>query len=176
MPRYPGCRRTRLVGLLGLMLAIVPNTRGQGPAWTRNNLLVLDEPQLLGLYSASPTVVMPAGKVRGTPVIAAGKPGAATLSKGARALWQGKVFHPSEARAVNRFAGIPSVPGELYCAPSWLDGRPALILDYARTSHVYARYRDEIRQVGPGTYLGLMYDRTTTPPSLTRLFILEDRP
>jgi hypothetical protein len=54
-----------------------------------------------------------------------------------------------------------------------MDGRPALIIDYSRTSHVYARYRDEIRQVGPGLYLGLMYTRTAPQPTLKTYFLLE---
>ena len=42
-----------------------------------------------------------------------------------------------------------------------MDGQPATILDYSETSHLYANYRDEIRQVGPGLFLGAMYSRTT---------------
>ena len=58
---------------------------------------------------------------------------------------------------------------------SWYDGRPALILDYSRTSRLYSPYRDEIRQVGPGLYLGRMYERTAPQPTLTTYFALEDR-
>jgi hypothetical protein len=42
-------------------------------------------------------------------------------------------------------------------APSWLDNQPAIILDYSKTSLVARSVRDEIREVGPGTYLGIVY-------------------
>ena len=51
-----------------------------------------------------------------------------------------------------------------------------LVLDYSQTSLVYANNRDEIRQVAPGLFLGLMYDRTTAPPGLVMYFALESRP
>ena len=34
---------------------------------------------------------------------------------------------------------------------------PAIILDYSKTSLVAGMIRDEIRQVGPGVYLGQVY-------------------
>ena len=46
----------------------------------------------------------------------------------------------------------------------------------AQTSLVYANNRDEIRQVAPGLFLGLMYDRTTAPPGLSMYFALESQP
>ena len=66
--------------------------------------------------------------------------------------------------------------GKVYAGPSWLDGNPSMILDYEGTSKVYANYRDEIRQVTPGLYLGLMYDRTTAPPNLKMYFAFDSRP
>ena len=51
-----------------------------------------------------------------------------------------------------------------------------LVLDYAQTSLVYADNRDEIRQIAPGLFLGLMYDRTTAPPGLSMYFALEAQP
>ncbi len=145
-------------------------------ATTVDDLLRMSPGQLEALYMASPPAPVPSGKVRGTPILRPGSALSRPISKGARAFWQGKVFRPAEAQAVNRFFGVRIIRGELYQAPSWLDGRPALILDYARTSHLYANYRDEIRQVAPGLYLGLMYDRTTCPPSRTMMFALEACP
>ena len=91
-------------------------------------------------------------------------------------MWQGKVFEPGQTSAVNRFFGMRLVRAQVYQGPSWLDGQPSLILDYSQTSRVYADNRDEIRQVAPGLFLGLMYDRTTSPPGLVMYFALESRP
>ena len=95
------------------------------------------------------------------------------VSRGSRLLWQGKVIEADEATAVNRFFGMRMIRGQLYEGPSWLDGRPSLILDYSQTSRIYADNRDEIRQVAPGLFLGLMYNRTTAPPELSMCFALE---
>ena len=57
-----------------------------------------------------------------------------------------------------------------------MDGRPSLILDYQNSSLVYRNVRDEIRQVGPGLYLGAMFDRSKNPPALTMYFVLETQP
>jgi hypothetical protein len=44
----------------------------------------------------------------------------------------------------------------VYTADSWLDGRPALVFDYSR-SRLWPNVRDEVREVAPGLYLGIMY-------------------
>jgi hypothetical protein len=91
-------------------------------------------------------------------------------------IWQGKVFEPCQGTAVNRFFCVSVIRGQVYSGCSWHDGGPALILDYQNTSLVYKNYRDEIRQVAPGLYLGLMYDRTTCPPKTVMYFALESCP
>ena len=68
------------------------------------------------------------------------------------------------------------IQGNLYNAPSWVDGRPSLILDYQGTSLVYGRYRDEIRQVAPGLYLGAMFARAEPRPTFARYFAFEVTP
>ena len=95
---------------------------------------------------------------------------------GTRLVWQGKIFDPTGSSAVNRFVGLPLVRAQVYQDQSWLDGAPALVLDYSRTSRVYAQNRDEIRQVAPGLFLGLMYARTLPQPSLRMYFALETEP
>jgi hypothetical protein len=89
-------------------------------------------------------------------------------------VWQGKVFGPCPDAAVNRFFGARMIHARVGYGPSWRDGQPALILDYQDTSWVYARNRDEIRQVAPGVYLGLMYARAEPAPRFKMYFVLED--
>jgi hypothetical protein len=98
------------------------------------------------------------------------------MAAGTRMVWQGKVFEANNTTAVNRFFGLPVVRAQVYQGQSWHDGSPSLVLDYSQTSRVYARYRDEIRQVAPGLFLGLMYDLTTSPPGLQMYFALEAQP
>lgn len=151
------------------------DARGQGSASgiTLDGLLRMSPAEIESVYRQGTAAAIPSGRVRGTALLSPGTRRARVLSRGARLVWQGKVIEPDGASAVNRFFGIRMIRGELATGPSWLDGAPSLILDYSRTSRIYARNRDEIRQVAPGLFLGLMYDRTTEPPSLSMYFALE---
>jgi hypothetical protein len=95
------------------------------------------------------------------------------MASDTRLVWQGKMYNPAEAVALNRFFGLPIVKARLYRAECRLDGSPSLILDDSQTTRIYARNRDEIREVGPGLYLGLMYARTSPHPTLKMDFVLE---
>ena len=143
---------------------------------TLETLLQMSSGQLETLYRQGTTVAIPEGRIRGTAILSPGTRRTRVLSRGARLMWQGKVVEPGQTSAVNRFFGVRIVRGQVYQGPSWLDGQPSLVLDYSQTSYVYANNRDEIRQVAPGLFLGLMYDRTTAPPGLVMYFALESRP
>ncbi|HSR41814.1 MAG TPA: hypothetical protein VLL48_06575, partial [Longimicrobiales bacterium] len=45
----------------------------------------------------------------------------------------------------------------VYMDESWFADGPAIILDYSKSSLVARKIRDEIREVGPGVYLGQVY-------------------
>jgi hypothetical protein len=53
--------------------------------------------------------------------------------------------------------GEKAIRAKVYIDESWFDGKPAIILDYSKTSLVAHWVRDEIRQVYPGLYLGIVY-------------------
>lgn len=162
------------MGTLAMGLEVTPGTLGwpQQGRVRAESLVILSPEALLALYRGSSPVMPPCGWVRGQALVRPGERLAPVLSRGARAVWQGKEFR-DDGRAINRFFGCRMIEGEVSMGPSWYDGQPAVILDYERTSRVYGNYRDEVRQVSPGLFLGLMYDRTTAPPRLVRLFALE---
>jgi hypothetical protein len=156
------------------------DTRGQTvpatPAVTLDQLLQMSPAELDAIYRQGTATAIPEGRIRGTAILSPGTRRTRALSRGARLMWQGKVIEPGQTSAVNRFFGVRVVRGQMYSGPSWLDGQASLVLDYSQTSMVYANNRDEIRQVAPGLFLGLMYDRTTAPPGLVMYFALESRP
>ncbi len=177
--RILGCDFSRVLGVL-MAMATGPmaagDVRGQEPASTPvtlESLRSMGPAEIEAVYRAGTSAAIPSGRVRGTALLSPGTRRARWLSRGAKLVWQGKVIAPDQSTAVNRFFGVKMIRGQLYQAPSWLDGAPSLILDYAGTSRLYARNRDEIRQVGPGLFLGLMYDRTTEPPRLSMYFALQ---
>jgi hypothetical protein len=167
--------RTLLFSAVCLTLLACRAVDAQTGDITPNTLLSLPPEYLLSLYQHGAASPVPPGPIRGIVLSQTGTPLAGAMSLGGRAVWQGKIFQ-CNGMAVNRFFGVRSVPGLVSFGPSWYDGAASLILDYEHTSKVYRKYRDEIRQVAPGLYLGLMYDRTTCPPRLVRFFALERCP
>jgi hypothetical protein len=167
---------------LGFILAVVGgpmaalDARGQTPAGPilLDQLLRMTPEELESVYRQGTFAAIPPGRVRGTALLAPGTRRTRLLARGTRLVWQGKEFDPAQATTVNRFFGLRMIRAQVYQAPSWLDGAPALVLDYSQTSRIYASYRDEIRQVAPGLFLGLMYDRSTAPPRLSMYFALQE--
>ncbi len=157
------------------MALCIPAT-AQTPALGVDQLLRMSGPELEAVYRQGTVAGIPSGRVRGTAILAPGTRRNSAMARGTRLVWQGKVFDPAESSAVNRFFGLPIVRAQVYQDQSWLDGTPALILDYSRTSRIYAQNRDEIRQIAPGLLLGLMYARTTPQPTLRMYFVLEVLP
>ncbi len=153
-----------------LFLGLVPSANAQ-PIST-HDLVTLTPAQLDGLYRNGRAANLPVGWVKGQALVSPGTSLAPVASRGAGLVWQGKRFQ-ADGTARNRFFGLPIIQGKLSQGTSWLDGQPALILDYAETSRLYRPYRDEIREVAPGVFLGLMHDRRTSPPTFVRYFALQ---
>jgi hypothetical protein len=140
-----------------------------------DDLAGLSPAQLDALYASGTASALPSGKIEGRAIQFPGTSIAVPASKAARVVWQGKVIDASGTRAVNRFFGVKMIHAKIYQGQSWRDGGPALILDYQNSSLVYARNRDEIREVAPGLFLGLMYARTSPTPTLKMYFALDGR-
>jgi hypothetical protein len=122
--------------------------------------------QLDDLFSASAAGDIPNGEAEGTAIIASGT----VFSPEIAALinifgWKGKTFDGAHGTLTNRILafGLNAIVAEVYKAASWFDDKECIVLDYSKTSLVAKHVRDEIREIGPGTYLGLVYwekDRT----------------
>lgn len=103
---------------------------------------------------------IPQGRGQGTIIWVPGTEVAKPASKVlGRIFWQGKFFNPSTQDLQNEIFpfGVRAIRAEVYTAESWLDDRPCIVLDYSKTSLVAGWIRDEIREVAPGLYLGLVW-------------------
>ena len=136
-------------------------------------LLRMSPEQLDGLYRQAAAGPFPTGKARGNVLFKPGTAMAAPITKASKVVWQGKVFNADDGTAVNRFFGVRVIRGQVYYGESWMDGRPSIILDYQHTSLIYAKNRDEFREVAPGLFLGLMYARTSPQPTFKMYFALQ---
>jgi hypothetical protein len=123
-------------------------------------LLKMSQAKLDELFTSSPPGEIPDGEADGTAIVAAGSAFtpdiAAFISHFA---WQGKIFDATKGVLKNRISvfGVHAIIAKVYKGPSWLDGKECIVLDYSDTSLVARWIRDEIRQIGPGRYLGKVY-------------------
>ncbi|MGH7500500.1 MAG: hypothetical protein ACREL7_01970 [Longimicrobiales bacterium] len=116
--------------------------------------------RLDALFSSAQPGPVPAGRTRGTALIAAGSSLDAVLKPLIRALvWKGKMFRPATRDLKNLLSpfGVQGIRARVYEDTSWFDQRPAIIIDYSTTSFVAQMVRDEIRQIAPGLYLGQIF-------------------
>lgn len=123
---------------------------------TMGELVRMSQADLTALYLAAPPAPMPSGFLPGRAIKNPGSRRTALNSRATRLVWQGKIFR-DDGTMVNRFFGVGmAIPAEVYVGESLLDGRPSLILDYSK-SRAWPTVRDEVREVSPGLYLGIMY-------------------
>jgi hypothetical protein len=130
------------------------------PSSTTRGMLRTPGPKLDELFRTAPSGRIPAGDGEGTLILAPGSALAAPVSHLVRMIaWKGKIFDPNTATLRNKVGplGTLAVRGKVYVGPSRLDANPAIILDYSRTTRVARWIRDEIREVAPGVFLGLVY-------------------
>ena len=123
-------------------------------------LMAMSQEQLDELFKASPAGDIPNGPAKGTAIIA---PGTAYTTSVAEMInhfgWQGKVFDAQKGVLKNRILafGLEAIVAKVYKGKSWLDDKECIVLDYSETSLIAQWVRDEIRQIGPGFYLGKVY-------------------
>jgi len=118
------------------------------------DLRELGKDELEELFRRSPAGELPDGEADGIFLVPA------IVSRIIRlAAWRGKRFDRQAGELQNRMlpCGVRAVRAKVYKEPSWFDGRETIVLDYSKTSFVARKVRDEIREVSPGLYLGLVY-------------------
>lgn len=127
----------------------------------------LDESALLGyrnsaldvLFRQSAAGPIPDGDTSGTLLAWPGTWAAKPLARIAHTIWQGKVLDRREALLRNKLTplGLKLVKARLSVADSWVDDAECVLIDYSKTSILARMVRDEIRLVGPGFYLGVVW-------------------
>lgn len=124
-------------------------------------LLRMSQQELDALFTASDAGPIPSGQADGTAIISPGTVYSPEIAEFIKVFgWQGKVFDPATSTLKNRIGpfGLDAIVAEVYKAPSWLDGKECIVLDYSKTSVVAHWVRDEIRLIqAPGLYLGKVY-------------------
>jgi hypothetical protein len=168
--------------VLGVLLATVGAHGQEVPAvpvcpLTADALVAMSCCELEALYRQSAAGTLPVGYYPGKAIWLAGSKWTAPLTFLTSLAWQGKDFDPCTMIMTNK-NWIPSIKAKVFYGPSWLDGQPSIIMDYAETSKLVWTVRDEIREVAPGLYLGIMFVRRDGGCSckFRNFFALEAKP
>ncbi len=127
--------------------------------------LRLSSDQLDAIFRGASAGKIPVGEGEGTAIIAPGSAVSDTIAKFVHLFsWKGKTFtpdpiDPQRATLKNRLLllGTKAIIAQVYKSTSWFDERECIVLDYSQTSIVAQWIRDEIREVSPGVYLGVVY-------------------
>ena len=138
-------------------LVAVPVASAADPARREmSDLVRMPKGELEALYLASPPASAPSGFVPGRAIKSPGSRFTVANSRATRLVWQGKIFR-DDGTMINRiFGGAKAIPAAVYQGESLIDGQPSLIFDYSG-SKLWPDVRDEVREVEPGLYLGVMY-------------------
>jgi hypothetical protein len=124
------------------------------------DLMKMTQPQLDDLFKQSPAGPIPNGEAQGTAIVAPGTQLEGIAAKFIHVFaWQGKVFDAVAGELRNKILpmGVKAIIAKVYKDNSWFDGKECIVLDYSQTSLLAHYIRDEIRQVGDGIYLGIVY-------------------
>ena len=112
------------------------------------------------LFGAGTAGAIPDGRGKGTVLLGTG----GRLTRVAAAVcyalaWRGKVVNARQGRLRNILTplGIQAIEAAVYKQDSWYDGETCIVLDYSKTSLLARMVRDEIREIAPGVFLGLVF-------------------
>jgi hypothetical protein len=124
------------------------------------DLLRMKGAALEELFSQRRVAEIPDGVGRGTVLLTPGTFIAGFLAKLLYLIaWRGKIVDASNGTLLNIVSpfGVKAIKANVYKDPSWFDGAECIVLDYSKTSFVARRIRDEIREVSPGVFLGIVF-------------------
>ncbi len=134
---------------------------------TARDLPSLSGSELDALFANAPAGEIPTGKGSGQALMVTGTFASRPLIAMVRLLaWQGKEFDGPTHSLRNLISPFSrrAISADVYVDASRLDGRPCIVLDYSKTSRLAKWIRDEIREVEPGLYVGLVYVRSRRAP------------
>jgi hypothetical protein len=147
-----------LVALPGLLLA---GECGPGRV-TLDQLRRMSCCELAELFGRAECGPMPHGCLRGHVLVMTNTRLPRVKARLSGAVWKGKCF-ADDGSFINQWVGFKALDSHAGPGTSWADGKPCIVMEYRPGTPLFANTRDELRQVGPGLYLGRLYDRCPCP-------------
>lgn len=124
---------------------------------TITDLLKMSQAELDALYQRSLAGTIPHGVGKGIAIITPQFRSRQFLALLVRLIfWQENILDRHQQLLINRISPFrfKSIQAQIYRGASQLCDGESIILDYSKTSFVFQKIRDEIREVAPGLYLG----------------------
>lgn len=122
----------------------------------------MSECELDQLFAEAQVGEPPCGCFRGHVLLMTGMKMPRLKAKAAGTVWRGKCFN-EDGSFINQFLGFKAIRSTGEVGPSWFDGKPCLILDYAPGTPIFGNNRDEARQLCSGLYLVRFYSKCPCP-------------
>jgi hypothetical protein len=110
-------------------------------------LLTLNDTQLNDTFRSGVAGPIPDGSAKGTAIVANGTKFSPDIAEAvSRFVWQGKTFDGTHGTLRNRITvlGVNAIVAEVYKGQSLFDGKECIVLDYSKTSLVYAHNKPTI--------------------------------
>ena len=124
------------------------------------DLLEMSQAEIDELYVQGSVGDIPDGESQGIAIVAAGTIWVKILALLSKLFfWEGKVFYREQGYYLNLVPpfGIRAFKGEIYTENGWFCDGEAIILDYSRTSFIFRKVREEMREISPGFFLAQVY-------------------
>jgi hypothetical protein len=160
-------RMRSLVLVLGIGLGLAVTCQGQDSClFTPTCLEDLDglsSCDLAALYDRADVGQPLVGVARGKLVYLSDKTLPRLKLRFSAAVWRGKMGC-EDGYFVNRWiGGVNRIDSHYVIGPSWVDGRPAVIMEYPPGTKLFWNMHDELREIAPGLYLGPVFERFPCP-------------
>lgn len=158
---------TRTLIGMSLLLVVALASRAQSAAkphpLTLDDLQRMSTDQLLELYKNTEFQEPFVGVGKGRLVNLTDKLLPRIKVRLANTMWRGKDAY-NDGRFINRWIGGASwIEGGWTVGPSWVDGKPAMIMEYTLDTPLFGNLHDEFREVAPGLFMGPLYERYPCP-------------
>jgi hypothetical protein len=118
--------------------------------------------ELDALYAGGGVENLPVGAMRGKVLVFVNTPLPKVKARMSNRVWRGKEFEEN-GEFINQFLGFQALKSKLEIGTSWFDGQPMIQLEYPDKTPIFGNTHDEIREIGPGLYLGRVYDKKPCP-------------
>jgi hypothetical protein len=135
----------------------------EGPPLTLDQLQKMSIEELTAIFTQAELYGPFAGVARGRLLTLTDPKRPRLKVRMANSVWRGKAAE-EDGHFINRWiGGVRWIGSEYVIGPSWIDGKPAVIMEYPPGTPLFANMHDELREICPGLFMGPIFERFPCP-------------